>query len=191
MQRDHAKPKHAKEDGAAERGKLPPAGTLPKGVSFSSVHIHEHPIVLGDNPSCSSGPPVSLGWEAETSLKCSIDEYEAARRPERRRSIDEMRIPPKVRTEWLLADSVAPRQIHEAVQDLNEHKHRRRVSLGKSPLQDKADEVGESVRRRLHRAVGRKARSNDLYTQLISQLEVARDLRVTGDKRVSPLKVQA
>ena len=44
-------------------------------VSFDSVHIHEHKVVLGDNPSVSSGLPVALGGRASTDVM-DVDEYE-------------------------------------------------------------------------------------------------------------------
>ena len=48
-------------------------------VRFGFVHVHSHPIILGDNPSVSSGAPLALGWtrigEAET---CDVDAYEAS-----------------------------------------------------------------------------------------------------------------
>ena len=33
-----------------------------KSVSFSVVEIRRYPITLGDNPSCSNGPPVQIDW---------------------------------------------------------------------------------------------------------------------------------
>lgn len=44
-------------------------------VSFDSVHVHEHFVVLGDNPSVSSGLPVALGVHCSTDVM-DVDEYE-------------------------------------------------------------------------------------------------------------------
>jgi len=35
---------------------------------------------IGDNPSCSSGPPISIGWHYLSSYEISVDEYEKQRR---------------------------------------------------------------------------------------------------------------
>jgi hypothetical protein len=35
----------------------------PKSVSFGKVRIRSYPLILGDNPSCSGGLPVTLDWE--------------------------------------------------------------------------------------------------------------------------------
>eukprot|EP00592_Proboscia_alata_P004448 CAMPEP_0194377292 /NCGR_PEP_ID=MMETSP0174-20130528/30211_1 /TAXON_ID=216777 /ORGANISM="Proboscia alata, Strain PI-D3" /LENGTH=179 /DNA_ID=CAMNT_0039158545 /DNA_START=36 /DNA_END=575 /DNA_ORIENTATION=- len=46
-------------------------------VEFNKLEIREYARVLGDNPACSSGPPVSLGWEhSPEDIEVSIDEYE-------------------------------------------------------------------------------------------------------------------
>jgi hypothetical protein len=70
-----------------------------KGVTFGSLTIHEHPVMLGDNPSVSSGPPLAISWEAQASHFFSVDEYEASRPP--RRSKDTMQVPRSMREDWL------------------------------------------------------------------------------------------
>jgi hypothetical protein len=35
-------------------------------VTFDSVQIRYYPMILGDHPACSIGPPVTLGWEYTT-----------------------------------------------------------------------------------------------------------------------------
>lgn len=50
-----------------------------KSVSFDSVHVHEHAIVLGDNPAVSSGLPIALGDFYGTDVM-GVDEYEAYER---------------------------------------------------------------------------------------------------------------
>ena len=53
-------------------------------VSFHCVHVHEHVVVLGDNPSVSSGLPVALGGQrAIHSDIMDIDEYEMYERRHR------------------------------------------------------------------------------------------------------------
>ena len=136
-----------------------------KVVGFASVQVKTYPVILGDNPAVSSGPPVTLDWEAETSSSSSIDEWEMARCIDRRRSREEIRVPPCVRTEWLLEAGFSPLQVHEAIQDIQKEQQRRRSSIVKSPLQDKADVVAEQMKRKLERVVGKRSKSGTLYKQ--------------------------
>jgi hypothetical protein len=65
--------------------------SIKRNVSFGHIKIREHPRALGDNPSVSSGPALSLGWYSEDPDKCEhsrtvelpLDEYEDGR-PSRR-----------------------------------------------------------------------------------------------------------
>jgi hypothetical protein len=55
-----------------------------KSVNFSQVEIIELPIILGDNPSLSSGgPPMCVGWEPMRRSEFPVDVYEK-HRPKRR-----------------------------------------------------------------------------------------------------------
>lgn len=55
-------------------------------VKFSSVHIHEHSLILGDNPAVSRGVPLTLAWEPCGSKVFSVDEYEERGQSKRRRN---------------------------------------------------------------------------------------------------------
>lgn len=56
-----------------------------KSVTFHQIKIREYPYVLGDNPSVSYGPPVSIGWDYEPETVIPVDTYETTRIDERRR----------------------------------------------------------------------------------------------------------
>ena len=53
-------------------------------VCFGDVQIREYPNVLGDNPSCSSGLPLTLDWKYAKFCTLSLDDYECHRAPRRR-----------------------------------------------------------------------------------------------------------
>ena len=55
-----------------------------KRVSFGSVKIHYHNIILGDNPNCSEGPPIQIGWKAFATKSVCVDHFEKWREGHRR-----------------------------------------------------------------------------------------------------------
>jgi len=57
-------------------------------VGFSSVVIREYDQTIGDNPSVSYGPPISLDWEYTQLQTVTLEHYEAHRPP--RRSMRQM-----------------------------------------------------------------------------------------------------
>mmetsp|Transcript_5620 Transcript_5620/g.8259 ORF Transcript_5620/g.8259 Transcript_5620/m.8259 type:complete len:588 (+) Transcript_5620:220-1983(+) len=48
-------------------------------VRFSDVEIREYQRVIGDNPSCSNGPPMSIGWRYNILGKMSVGDFEQTR----------------------------------------------------------------------------------------------------------------
>jgi len=68
-------------------------------VMFSIVEIREYSRIMGDNPSCSGGAPISLDWDHNHSFSLDLDEYEGKKK---RRSFDELRIPRQTRHDILL-----------------------------------------------------------------------------------------
>ena len=45
-------------------------------VRWGSVLVRDYPMILGDNPCCSCGPPVTLDWEYEEHAPLGVDAYE-------------------------------------------------------------------------------------------------------------------
>lgn len=62
------------KDDQAARDKL-----AEKSVRFNKLRIQKHPIILGDNPSVTYGPPVSIDWESFEDTEEAIEEYESNR----------------------------------------------------------------------------------------------------------------
>lgn len=57
-------------------------------VVFGSVQIRNYSQTLGDNPSVSYGPPISLDWDYDEDGEIALDSYEDNRKP--RRSLRQM-----------------------------------------------------------------------------------------------------
>ncbi len=53
-------------------------GMNKKSVRFSSVHLREHGICIGDNPSVSRGAPIALDWHFLRELDFSLDAFESS-----------------------------------------------------------------------------------------------------------------
>lgn len=77
-------------------------------VKFTDLHIREYRQVLGDHPCCSSGPPVSLGWDYSPHTSISLDQYETQRIPRVTRR--QLRMGCEVRREILLSSSPSSSQ---------------------------------------------------------------------------------
>jgi hypothetical protein len=56
-------------------------------VSFhDDLEVIEFPYIVGDNPGCSAGVPLSMDWTPQLRHFVSLDEYESVRQPIRRHS---------------------------------------------------------------------------------------------------------
>lgn len=97
-----------------------------KSVSFDSITVNEHQVILGDNPSVSSGPPLSLAWKSHSECVCTVNDYEE-RRPTRRTK-ETMLVPRNIREEWLRNAGYARSQFVETERVLNKIKRGRAVS---------------------------------------------------------------
>ena len=83
-------------------------------VRFRNVEVREYNIVIGDNPSCSTGPPVSLGWRYQYEHQdVPLETYEQFRIG-RRRASGQMKMPSSVRHEKLREWEVATSDIIKA-----------------------------------------------------------------------------
>jgi hypothetical protein len=54
-----------------------------KVVRFTTVTVHEHPIIIGCNPAVSSGVPITIAWNSVSSRQLPIDDFEFDRHKER------------------------------------------------------------------------------------------------------------
>jgi hypothetical protein len=83
-----------KKDEEIERNEYPKGDKKSKGVCFAFVEIREYEMVLGDNPSVTNGPPISLGWAVESISIFTVDMYERSKDP---RARHELQVPAALR----------------------------------------------------------------------------------------------
>jgi len=95
-------------------------GSSCKSVRFDNVYIREYETVLGDNPSCSCGPPISLGWNYDDfdQKEMLVESYEQYRDGQRR-NIHQMRIPSHIRHQTLKYLNVSTRDIRQIELECN------------------------------------------------------------------------
>lgn len=99
-------------------------------VTFSNVEIREYDIVLGDNPSCSCGPPLSLGWRFDEHKfnEIPLEDFEQSRISHRRSRL-EMKMPSCLRYEILKYGNFSRREIAEVQFECNEIRKQRCKSM--------------------------------------------------------------
>jgi len=111
-------------------------------INFKNIEIREYARTVGDNPSCSSGPPISISWEYLPSKVLPLEVYEETR-PQRRSNI-EMILPRDLRQRILRKEwDVTQTQIAAAVRNNIKVKNQRRTTvqnLGKSTKMEEAME---------------------------------------------------
>eukprot|EP00934_Nitzschia_sp_Nitz4_P002073 Nitzschia sp. Nitz4//scaffold12_size214221//188083//188523//NITZ4_001532-RA/size214221-processed-gene-0.129-mRNA-1//1//CDS//3329535116//2073//frame0 len=100
----------------------------PKQVQFSDITIYEHPYILGDNPACANGIPLTIEWEAQSETVRDLGLYEYMRGP-RRHGRRELAIPVQERSRMMLNDGYTLEDIANTVLEVEEIKRNRADSL--------------------------------------------------------------
>jgi hypothetical protein len=120
-------------------------------VDFGNVQIREYTQVIGDHPSCSSGCPLSLGWDYIQTEPESLQDYEQHKKEQqqqqqqdqqqqqeqqqdRKKRLDELRLSDEERHERLVANEVSETEIRRVMRRL----HRERECSVRCHLKTKA-----------------------------------------------------
>jgi hypothetical protein len=119
------------------------------GVVFHEVCIRNYEQTIGDNPSVSYGPPISLDWGYEEVEPITLDEYEKNRGP--RRSTRQMMLNYYNRKNLLTWRCGATEdEMKAAEKEGNKIKGQRSITKAFLPAQ-KFEEVFQSIRRKTKR----------------------------------------
>ena len=120
----------------------------PKSVSFGTVQVHEHAMILGDHP-CACGPPVTIHWKPSASHTfASVQDFEDSEFTRRR--AEDLRIPVARRLDLLLGRrNNRELLLHDEDEDDNDDYYRctlREILQAQAEAQEIADRRARSAR---------------------------------------------
>jgi len=129
---------------------------------------------LGDNPSCSGGPPIGLSWEYNPEIEAlPVENYEEIRGP--RRTSKQMAMPRSIREEMLLMEWGAKQvDIAQAVRENFRIKNSRRRTVNNldTPM-TKVEEKMEGFKKSLKKSLGLRKSFRKQYDQWQYQAQEA------------------
>jgi hypothetical protein len=103
-----------------------------KQVTFGDLTVAEYPIELGDNPSCSRGAPLTIGWEPQLISTRNLELYEYTR--VNRRSGKKLMLPVFKRSALLLKAGYSIEEICAATEQVTVvHKQRAETLKQQNP----------------------------------------------------------
>uniref|UniRef100_A0A6S8I6F1 Uncharacterized protein n=1 Tax=Amphora coffeiformis TaxID=265554 RepID=A0A6S8I6F1_9STRA len=129
-----------------------PLKSVKRTVSFGKLETREFSIALSDHPSCSYGPPISLGWDFRDKETVELDHYEEQRSP--RRQMHQMILSYNVRRFLLLKRAGYSHDELEAAMNEVERVKRERLVTDLLLPASKIDETVEEVVRRVKSMFG-------------------------------------
>lgn len=139
-------------------------------VSFSTIDVREFPVVVGDNPSTSAGPPISISWNPNCELSIDIEEFEDYRNGEgygccRRRTGESLRLDAEQRRYMALNGGSSYEEISAAVRQ--NHRVQRNRARPANRSKHAFDIVKESATRKLKRLILRQKKDSSLYDEFM------------------------
>lgn len=127
-------------------------------VTFRELEIREYPIIVGDNPSVSSGVPICIDWVYIEGQPQSLEEYEELRQT--RRSLAEMKIPAPARAQ-MLRKTHSLKEVRLAQKESTKIRNQRRSTVATLDTGiETAGVVLGSAKRKMKRLLNRKKRLN-------------------------------
>ncbi|GAX26142.1 hypothetical protein FisN_18Hh258 [Fistulifera solaris] len=128
---------------------------LERKVSFKQVHVKEFDRIIGDNPSCSFGVPISIGWTVENESEIDMEEYESFR-VQHRRSKLEMLLPKETREVLLMDWGCSTEDMSQAVKEKVKIKNQRNFTVAKLGPIDSLEELMERANRKMKKMFRRR-----------------------------------
>ena len=132
-------------------------------VKFGSVSIREFSIEIGDNPSCSRGPAVTLGWDiVKTSTYVNVEKYEQSWHSFHHTGMNapDMILTRKERERMLLENGFSANDIADGIRKILKVKNQRRQTIHNLPVA-RLEEIVEGAGRKVKRFF---SHSKDFYS---------------------------
>lgn len=147
---------------------VPPRKNRNTLVSFGTVQIRRYKRILGDNPSCSSGPALSLDWNHDDGLTTSapVDDFEFYRGE--RLDDNEMVLTRFEREEILTDLGYSKKEIADAVRKNVNIKNQRRQTVNNLKVMP-FEQAIQGAARKISRVVLRKSSSKSLYKNWLQE----------------------
>jgi hypothetical protein len=161
-----------------------------KSVRFSHIQIREFERVVSDNPSCTSGPPIGIGWKHGRTHIVDVNSYERIRQIRKKPS--RLILSREEREALLLNWGASFHDIVEAVRGNLKVKNQRRqtvVNIGKI---ERIEEAFESATRKLKRALLLRRSTGDKVKRLQEQANLAQSaltsLKIAEDRALCEIR---
>lgn len=153
-------------------------GSPSANIRFDDIEIREYCRTVGDHPSCSSGPPVTLDWKYNPNTKkYTVDDFEK-KRGGRRRDNFEMILPRMARHDMLKKEwNVSQAQIAAAVRSTIKVKSQRRTTVNNLGRTSQVEELIEKVNRKVLRTLLFKKSTKQQVQELSDRFDEIRKLR--------------
>jgi len=123
-------------------------------VQFSCVMVREYPIIPGDNPAVTDGPPLALDWTANNIFSVKINKFERFREGKRRRSLH-MKMPMSRRITLLMDQDFDVEKIVIATREAAAIRNQRLQTIASLTYAD-TEERFENIRRSISKPFMRK-----------------------------------
>mmetsp|Transcript_1480 Transcript_1480/g.1592 ORF Transcript_1480/g.1592 Transcript_1480/m.1592 type:complete len:247 (+) Transcript_1480:124-864(+) len=141
-------------------------------VTFNTVKVREYPIILGDNPSVSEGPPLSIDWVYIDVDEFDVEEYETTRPS--RRGTPEMNIPASIRIDTLKRSGFTTKDIYQRVKEVKQVKQRRLETTTMLYRSDMNENIEKTKRRFSNIFSKKKKKERQLIEASMESMNVQR-----------------
>jgi hypothetical protein len=116
-------------------------------VRFDKLTVREYEQILGDNPACTSGPSLTIGWSYTELGPLPIDDFESLR--SRRRSSRNLVLSRSVREKILRRAGYLNNEITEGVRRVNKARVERRQTVNNLESHQIMEEAIESAAKKM------------------------------------------